>query len=70
MVVLSLLLKKFKGPNKASFLGISVIYLIHKPHILSKFMVMHYYILHIYNTSDVLEHKWRASLKTILFLYE
>ncbi len=21
-------------------------------------------------TSDVLEHKWRASLKTILFLYE
>ncbi len=22
------------------------------------------------NTSDVLEHKWRASLKTILFLYE
>ncbi len=23
-----------------------------------------------YNTSDVLEHKWRASLKTILFLYE
>ncbi len=22
------------------------------------------------STSDVLEHKWRASLKTILFLYE
>ncbi len=22
------------------------------------------------NTSDVLKHKWRASLKTILFLYE
>ncbi len=24
----------------------------------------------VYFTSDVLEHKWRASLKTILFLYE
>ncbi len=28
------------------------------------------YLLHIIITSDVLEHKWRASLKTILFLYE
>ncbi len=27
--------------------------------------------IHTYiHTSDVLEHKWRASLKTILFLYE
>ncbi len=24
----------------------------------------------LFKTSDVLEHKWRASLKTILFLYE
>ncbi len=24
----------------------------------------------VINTSDVLEHKWRASLKTIIFLYE
>ncbi len=24
----------------------------------------------VVKTSDVLEHKWRASLKTILFLYE
>ncbi len=27
-------------------------------------------ICYIMYTSDVLEHKWRASLKTILFLYE
>ncbi len=27
------------------------------------------YGIYIYITSDVLEHKWRASLKTILFLH-
>ncbi len=42
---------------------------------LSFYFIYYYYSYCNYNnyiilTSDVLEHKWRASLKTILFLYK